>query len=84
MKRSGQHADFPTGIGHRAACIVDSRRQAGGAKVIPTLFEQTDRRVAAFMQRWGIPALRVSLAAIFVWFGILKPLGISAAAPLVH
>ena len=35
------------------------------------------------MRRWGVPALRVSLAAIFLWFGILKPLGISAAAPLV-
>ena len=31
-----------------------------------------------------MPALRVSLAVIFVWFGILKPLGISAAAPLVR
>lgn len=35
------------------------------------------------MRRWGVPALRVSLAVIFVWFGILKPLGLSPAAPLV-
>ena len=42
-----------------------------------------DRRIAAFMDRWGVPAVRWSLAIIFFWFGILKPLGLSAAAPLV-
>ena len=35
------------------------------------------------MRRWGMPALRLSLATIFVWFGILKPLGLSPAAPLL-
>ena len=45
--------------------------------------EDIDRRVAAVMRRWGVPALRFSLGVIFIWFGILKPLGISAAAPLV-
>ena len=35
------------------------------------------------MQRAGEPALRISLFIIFFWFGILKPLGYSAAAPLV-
>lgn len=47
------------------------------------LLEDIDRRVAAVMRRWGVPALRFSLGVIFIWFGILKPLGISAAAPLV-
>jgi len=28
-------------------------------------------------------AIRLSFAVIFVWFGVLKPLGLSAAAPLV-
>ena len=42
-----------------------------------------DRRIAAFMRRWGITALRVSLAVIFIWFGILKPLGLSPAEPLI-
>ena len=36
------------------------------------------------MRRWGPPAMRVSLAVIFVWFGILKPLGLSPAADLVR
>ena len=42
-----------------------------------------DRSIAAFMRRWGILALRVSLSIVFIWFGILKPLGLSSAAPLV-
>jgi uncharacterized membrane protein YphA (DoxX/SURF4 family) len=46
-------------------------------------FNTLDRRIAAFMSRWGVVALRVSLALIFVWFGILKPLGLSPAEPLV-
>lgn len=43
-----------------------------------------DRSIAAFMRRYGPLALRVSLSVIFVWFGILKPLGISPAQPLVE
>ena len=35
------------------------------------------------MNRWGVPMLRLALAVIFVWFGLLKPLGLSPAAPLV-
>ncbi|MBD3383777.1 DoxX family membrane protein [candidate division KSB1 bacterium] len=35
------------------------------------------------MQRWGVVALRISLAVIFIWFGILKPLGLSSAESLV-
>ena len=36
------------------------------------------------MARLGVPALRVSLAIIFVWFGILKPMGLSPATALVE
>lgn len=43
----------------------------------------TDARIAAFMERHGSNALRYSLAVIFLWFGILKPLSISPAEPLV-
>jgi len=39
--------------------------------------------VSSFMKRWGFFAIRLSFAIIFIWFGILKPLGFSAAAPLV-
>ena len=42
-----------------------------------------DANISAFMRTVGTPALRYSLAIIFIWFGLLKPLGISPAAPLV-
>ena len=51
---------------------------------VPLQVDRLDRRISAAMRRWSMPALRVSLAVIFVWFGLLKPLGISAAAPLVR
>lgn len=50
---------------------------------LPGQFEQLDTRIATFMRNWSVPALRVSLAVIFVWFGILKPLGLSSAGDLV-
>jgi len=46
-------------------------------------FDEIDWRIADFMDRWGTLSLRVSLGVIFIWFGILKPLGLSAAEPLV-
>ncbi len=46
-------------------------------------FRTLDHRIAAFMHRWGTMTLRISLAVIFVWFGILKPFGLSPAEELV-
>jgi len=46
--------------------------------------DDVDRRIAGFMRDWGTPALRYSLAAIFILFGVLKPLGLSPAEPLVR
>ena len=36
------------------------------------------------MYKYGRIALRVSLALVFIWFGALKPLGISPAEELVR
>ena len=46
-------------------------------------FDEIDRSISTFMHRWGILALRLSCGIIFIWFGVLKPLGLSAAKPLV-
>lgn len=54
------------------------------APPILAAFDRLDRRISGFMRRWGPPVLRVSLGVIFIWFGILKPLGLSPAAPLVR
>ena len=50
---------------------------------LPERLDSIDAGIAAFMRTVGTRALQVSLAIIFVWFGILKPLGLSPAAPLV-
>lgn len=47
-------------------------------------FEQIDATISSFMRRWGVFALRISLGIIFIWFGILKPLGLSSAQSLVE
>jgi uncharacterized membrane protein YkgB len=46
-------------------------------------FDYIDRRIAAWMEKYGLLILRVSLAIIFIWFGALKLLGISPAEELV-
>lgn len=45
--------------------------------------QKIDEKISSFMESWGVFALRISLGIIFVWFGLLKPLGISPAEPLL-
>ena len=45
--------------------------------------DEIDRTVVRWMDRLGVPVLRVSLGIVFVWFGALKILGGSPAAELV-
>jgi uncharacterized membrane protein YphA (DoxX/SURF4 family) len=61
---------------------MDARSDA--SPPVPEPLDAVDRRIAGFMRRWGIVALRLSLGVIFIWFGLLKPLGLSPAAPLVR
>lgn len=49
----------------------------------PERFERIDRAIAGAMQRYGVRVLRYALAVVFIWFGILKPLGMSPAEELV-
>ncbi len=44
---------------------------------------QLDARISLFMGRWGVPLQRYSLGLIFIWFGALKPFGMSPAQNLV-
>ena len=46
-------------------------------------FEKIDGQISGFMGNWGVLALRISLGIIFIWFGLLKPFGISPAEPLL-
>jgi uncharacterized membrane protein YkgB len=45
---------------------------------------EIDRYVAGWMEKYGYLILRISIAIVFIWFGILKPLGISPAENLVR
>lgn len=45
--------------------------------------DRIDRIIAGFMRRFGHGALRYSLAVIFIWFGLLKPFGLSPAEGLI-
>jgi len=47
-------------------------------------FHEIDYFIASRMQRYGVPLLRISIGIVFIWFGLLKPLGISPAAELVR
>lgn len=45
--------------------------------------DRTDQRIVETMNRVSPWLLRLSLAIVFIWFGILKPLGWSTANELV-
>jgi uncharacterized membrane protein YkgB len=46
-------------------------------------FDMIDRMIASYMDRLGVPVLRVALGIVFIWFGGLKIVGGSPAADLV-
>ncbi|MGB2128567.1 MAG: hypothetical protein ACPHXR_03730 [Flavicella sp.] len=46
-------------------------------------FDKIDRLIIQRMKVLSIPMMRFSFAVIFVWFGILKPFGLSAAEGLL-
>ena len=46
--------------------------------------EKLDIIVTSFMNKWGVTLLRYSLGIIYIWFGALKPLGLSPAQELVE
>ncbi|MFO0831688.1 MAG: hypothetical protein U0637_07570 [Phycisphaerales bacterium] len=45
--------------------------------------EHADYAITAWLARHGLTAVRWSLGVVFVWFGALKPLGVSPALELV-
>ncbi|WP_350289973.1 hypothetical protein [uncultured Croceitalea sp.] len=45
--------------------------------------KRLDYTISKYMRQLGVPAVRISFAIIFFWFGILKPLGLSSAEQLL-
>lgn len=52
--------------------------------MLSSKIDAIDQRIAGWMERYGLPMLRYSLAVIFIWFGALKVFGISPAYELVR
>ena len=48
-----------------------------------SLIARIDDVLIPFLRHWSTPALRVSLAVVFIWFGVLKIVGSSPVAELV-
>ena len=46
-------------------------------------FAKWDRVFISEMHQWAIPALRLALGIVFLWFGLLKVFGASPVAELV-
>jgi len=47
------------------------------------ILDRLDRGIIKNMRNVSIPAIRLSFGVIFIWFGILKPLGLSSAEGLL-
>jgi uncharacterized membrane protein YkgB len=45
--------------------------------------DRIDRRIVSVLARWSVPVLRVSLGAVFIWFGALKVFEVSPVTDLV-
>ena len=44
---------------------------------------RVDRTVISFMEKVGLPFLRIGIGVVFLWFGLLKVFGVSPAADLL-
>ena len=48
------------------------------------LIQQFDIRVISRFRKWEVPLARIAIFTVYFWFGVLKLLGVSPAAPLVQ
>ena len=73
--------------GHGAIAIQTAFTAAlhtlGSVEQFRALVDSVDRFVIRFMDVVGIPFLRVGVGVVFIWFGALKPLGLSPAEELL-
>lgn len=53
-------------------------------KATHIVVRRADQAIALWMRAHGVTFLRLSVAMVFIWFGLLKPLGASPATELVE
>jgi uncharacterized membrane protein YphA (DoxX/SURF4 family) len=70
------------------SCVVVRIRPQVDSKVrsafSPRLISNLDELLIAALHRWSIPALRVSLGLVFIWFGALKIFGVSPVVGIIQ
>jgi len=59
-------------------------RRATSIPALPVSISDLDNVLTTFLRTWSIPALRLALGVIFLWFGALKVLGVSPVLSLVQ
>jgi len=52
-------------------------------EILTQRLRQLDNLIVELMGRIGLPFLRLGIGIVFIWFGLLKPLGLSPAAELL-
>ena len=53
-------------------------------KILTPWIASLDRKIASWMDKYCQVLMRTSLAIIFIWFGLLKPLGMSPEEELIR
>jgi uncharacterized membrane protein YphA (DoxX/SURF4 family) len=52
--------------------VTVAPEDAGLPRGTPSWFDRLDRAITSTLARLGVPALRISLGVVFLWFGALK------------
>jgi putative oxidoreductase len=60
---------------------VDS---TGDSAFLLRLISSLDELLIAALHRWSIPALRIALGLVFIWFGALKAFGVSPVVGIIQ
>ncbi|OLS22675.1 MAG: hypothetical protein HeimC3_29490 [Candidatus Heimdallarchaeota archaeon LC_3] len=47
-------------------------------------YDIIDQKIVSTMDKYGVDLLRIAMGIVFIWFGILKPLGLSPAERLAN
>lgn len=74
---------------YHAASMGESQRRGRPRSVgrsiqsVRESFDEADRKITGYMDRVGVPVLRIALGIVFVWFGGLKIIGGSPVSTLV-
>ena len=68
---------------NRAKSVVVRIRPEPESETI-SLVSHLDEFLLAILHRWSIPALRVAIGFVFIWFGTLKALGVSPVIDMIQ